>query len=67
MLTIFRLVCRADVFLTPRNAGLVVVAIVLAVAVVTVWAARHPDKFQVEFDAAATTVGIAPVDSTASQ
>jgi hypothetical protein len=58
MQTSFRLVGRADVFLAPLNAGLVVVAIVLAVAVVTVWAARHPEAFQVEYDAAAASVGI---------
>jgi len=64
MQTIFRLVGRADVFLARLNAGLVVVAITFTV--VTVWAARHPDIFQVEYDAAAASVGIAPVDSTAS-
>lgn len=57
---VFRIAGRIDRLCARLNDGVLAFAVLLAVAAATVWMARHPEIFQVEYDAAAAAVGIAP-------
>lgn len=57
---VLRIAGRIDRLCARLNDGVLAFAVLLAVAAATVWMARHPEIFQVEYDAAAAAVGIAP-------
>jgi hypothetical protein len=57
---VLRIAGRIDRLCARLNDGVLAFAVLLGIAAATVWIARHPEIFQVEYDAAAAAVGIAP-------
>jgi hypothetical protein len=57
---VLRIAGRIDRLCARLNDGVLAFAVLLGIAAATVWMARHPEIFQVEYDAAAAAVGIAP-------
>jgi hypothetical protein len=57
---VLRIAGRIDRLCARLNDGVLAFAVVLAVAEATAWVVCHPEIFQVEYDAAAAAVGIAP-------
>jgi hypothetical protein len=59
MLALLRITRRADAFCARLDAGPAAFAIVLALMAAGVCAGRHPDMFQLEYDADAAAAGFA--------
>jgi hypothetical protein len=57
MIALRQIACRVDAICARLNAGLCAVAVALTVLTVSTWVGRHPEMFQVEYDAVAAAAG----------
>jgi hypothetical protein len=65
MSALVRIAHRIDAVCAQLNPGLSTVALALALLTATAWLVKHPQGFQLEYDDAASAVGVIPEGAAA--